>query len=1042
MEHVHQGVTRAAWLCCLALLRGALAAVLISGSNTSLAGPTAAQPPASSQRARISALPLNFEPNRGQAGSEVQFLAHGPGYAIALTGQGAELSLGKATAAAESVDVIRLRVLGERHEMKPTAEEPLPGRTNYYIGSNRSKWLSNVPTYGKVRYAGVYPGVDLVYYGTQGKLEYDFAVAPGADSQAIGLSFEGAERLRVDAQGGLKIRVQSREIAFERPVAYQQIGARRVHVQASYQLSGNTLHFKVGAYDRSQRLIIDPVLSYFSYLGGSSYDVVGALTPTAGPPANSTGSQAAAVDAAGDLYVTGQTTSTDFPTQAAFAPPPAKLGGCCTSWAFVTKFAADARSLIFSTYIGGSLGYDYGYGIAVDASGNAFVVGQTDNDDFPVTASAYQKLCSPNYTNSPTAFSSCTGSVGGGSGPPSAFVSKLSPSGVLLDSTFLGGTATQSAAYAVAVDGAGWPYVAGWTYPAEYIPAGCPSYNQQDGFPTTAGAVVTAYTFTCGGNNNVNLNLQDAFVSVFDPTLSTLVYSTLLGDARPYAQGTIVHSSYGTAVAVDAAGNFYLAGWTSSGYLAVTTGAVQTSPASCVALLGNGDNNLSGNCGFVAKFSPVGGANPPTLTYSTYLGHMPNCCGSQFISGIAVDVAGDAYIAGFASEGGFPITAGAYQSNCAVNGSGTCASLEFVAELNPSGTQLLHSTYFGDLTGNADSVTATGPMALDASGNVYISGTGANLLPQVNALGSDNGGGGAIAPFVAEFDPTLSTLKFSSLLGTGGQSNISVDGLALDTTGNIYLAGNVNAPLTSAATAGAFQSSYRGGQSDGFVAKIAMHVATTTTLSVAPTSVTTGASVTFTATVTPTAGTTLPTGTVTFKDGTTTLGTGTVNGTGVAMYTSTSLAVGVHSIIATYGGDAGNSPSTSTAVGVTVTATVPTVTFTVAPVSIVLGSSATLTWSSTDASSCTASGAWTGAQSVNGTLVVTPNTAGSLSYALDCTGAGGTANGTATLTVTAPASGGGGGGGGGAVDIWTLLTLALMGITRAAFHRRRARQPD
>ena len=989
----------------LALLVGALANGA-SGGNA-LAAETQ---PSMAQRASIAGVPLNFERNLGQAPDEIQFLAHGPAYAIELTEQGAALAFGDRTSGAAKV--IRLRVQGADPHSRPTAEEPLPGRVNYFIGSDPSKWHTNVATYNKVRYAGVYPGIDLLYYGTEGRLEYDFAVSPGSDAKKIGLNFEGARRVRVDANGNLKIRTQDREIAFQRPVAYQ-IGdsGRQMPVSARYQLKGTAVRFELGAYDHSKQLIIDPVLSYFSYLGGSGVDVVSSLSPTAGPPTNTTSSNAAAVDSAGDLYVAGYTTSTNFPTKSAFAPPPAKAnpnGG--QSWAFVTKFAPDAKTLIFSTYMGGSLNDDKAYGLALDASGNAFVVGQTGNNDFPATAGAYQTVCSPNF-GSGAELPGCSGSLGGGAGAPSAFITKLSPSGALLNSTFLSGTATQSVGYAVAVDSAGRPYVAGWTYAGANIPAGTAGSPQQLGFPTTAGAALAVPPYETQGGNQIFLDPfnQDAFIAVFNASLSTLMYSSLIGDSQVsngYLSFQSSASTWGTAVAVDSAGNFYMAGDTADPLVQTTPGSLQPQISSC-GVLGAGIPTLNGVCGFVVKFSPVTAS--PTLTYGTYLGHMLTCCAVDYVSGIAADAAGDAYVVGYTNLSAFPTTSGAYQPSCnqsPTTVSSQCASA-FIAKLNPTGTTLLASTYFGGSYNGqnniADSVAVMGPIALDGGGNVYIAGIAADGLPQVNGLGTNNGAGGIQSPFVAELNSSLTTLLFSTLMNTGGQSQLGIGGLALDNSGNIYIAGSVNSPATSAATPGAFQAAYGGSSSDGFVAKIVVHTPTTTALSAAPSSATAGTAINLTATVAEVGGTSVPTGTVTFKDGTTTLGTMTLNGTGIAVYTTSSLSVGGHSITAAYGGDSANGSSTSTVASVTVTApATPTVTIAVAPTSITLGQSATLTWSSANATACTASNAWTGSEAVSGTVTETPTAAGTLSYVLTCTGAGGTAHATATLTVNAP----------------------------------------
>jgi hypothetical protein len=995
-------------------------------------------------RAAISGRPLNFEANLGQAPDEVQYLAYGPAYAIELTGQGAALAFGSQSSRAEQV--IRLRLQGASHASRPMAEEPLPGRVNYFIGNDPSKWHTNVATYSKVRYGGVYPGIDLVYYGAEGKLEYDFAVAPGSDAKAIGLKFVGARHLRVDAQGNLKIQDQDREIAFQRPVAYQTSDAgQRSPVRARYRLHGTAVRFEVGAYDHSRQLTIDPVLSYFSYLGGSGYDVAGIATPTSSP--YYTSGQAAALDSAGDLYVTGYTNSTNFPTQSAFAPPPAKAnpnGG--QSWTFVTKFAPDAKTLIFSTYLGGTLGNDRAASIAVDSSGNAIVAGVTESDDFPVTTGAYQTVCSPVFSAPNVETPNCTVA-----GATAAFVSKFSPSGALLDSTFLSGTNTNTAAYAVAVDTTGRAYVAGQTLPGSIVPAGAP-FSQAIPFPTTAGAVLVTPPFSTGvsGYQNVLSAQPDAFISVFDPTLSTLVYSSLFGEPQVSNAGLGFHGAsftVGQAVTVDAMGNFYLAGTSQDASLETTTGAYEANASSC----GTVTSNTLVNCAFVAKFSPVA-AGTPGVIYGTYLGHDGNSSYGVLMSGIATDAAGDAYVTGFTNQTVFPTTPGAYQGTCnyQVNGnpSFTCGSA-FISKLNPSGTSLLASTYFGGYYAGAnaiaDNVTSMGPIALDAAGNVYITGVAADGLPQLNGFSTNNGTGGVQSPFVAELDSSLTTLKFSTLFSTGGISQLGVDGLALDTSGAIYVAGSVNSPPTSAATVGAFQAAYGGGSSDGFVAKILVTpppVATSTALTATPGSAVSGAAVMLSATVTPASGGGVPTGMVTFSDGTTALGTGTLSGTGVAMYTASALSVGTHSITAAYGGDSGDTASTSSAVTVTITAPPPAA----APTGVAAtagNAQVGLTWmASTGATSYNVyqgtSAGGEGKTAVQTGIAGTSATLTSLAngttyyFTVAAVNANGTSSPSSEVSATpaAPSTGGGGGGGGhgggGAFSLWTLLALLVQ----------------
>lgn len=976
-----------------------LVAVLANGASSSdaLAVPTP-QPP------RIAGLPLNFERNVGQAAGQVQYLAHGPRYSIELTEQGALLAFASQNSATGKA--IHLRVQGADRTASPVAEESLPGVVNYFIGNDPAKWQTNIATFHKVRYRNVYPGIDLVYYGTDGKLEYDFALSPGSDARKIALNFKGARGLRIDPEGNLKIRTQDREIAFQTPVAYQidDVGARSP-VSARYRLRGSAVRFEVGAYDHSKQLIIDPVLSYFSYLGGSGYDVAG-ITPPSGSVSYFSG-QTAAVDGAGDLYVTGYTTSTNFPTHAAFAPPPAKAnpnGG--QSWAFVTKLAPDAKTLIYSTYLGGTGGNDRAAGIAVDSSRNAVVVGSAGSHDFPVTSGAYQTVCNPQFSAPNVEIPNCD------AGGSAAFVSKFSPSGALLYSTFLSGSNTNTTANAVAVDGSGRAYVAGETLPGSIVPAGTGGSPQAIPFPTTPGAVLVTPPYSTGvsGYQNVLSAQDDAFITVFDPTLSTLVYSSLYGEPQVSNAGVGFGGAsftVGEAVTVDAAGNFYLAGTSEDGSLETTTGAYEAHASSC----GTVTNNVLLNCAFVAKFSPVG-SGTPSLVYGTYLGHTVLASYGDLMTGIAADAAGDAYVSGFTNQATFPTTAGAYQATCnqyGVNGNTNAqCSAAFIAKLNPSGTALLASTYFGGYYAGAnnvaDNINSMGPIVLDANGNVYIAGAASEGLPQVNSLGSNNGTASTVSPFVAEFNSSLTALTFSTLFSTGGPSQLAADGLALDASGNIYVAGSVNSPPSSAATSGAVQSAYGGGSSDAFVAKIVVHTPTSTTLGAAPTAASAGAAINLTATVAEIGGSSVPTGIVTFKDGATTLGSMTLNGTGVAVYTTSSLSVGAHSITAAYGGDAANGSSTSTAASVTVSAAAaPTVTLRVSPTNIVLGQSATLSWSSSNATACSASNAWSGSEALSGTMTEKPTAVGTSSYVLTCTGAGGSAHAAATLTVTAPA---------------------------------------
>src|SRR5882724_689003 len=307
-------------------------------------------------------LPLQFEANRGQTDKQVHFLSRGVGYSLYLTSGEAVLVLSKPAADAKRV-ALRMSLVGAARQPLVSGVEEQPGKANYLIGKDRSKWQTNVPTYAKVRYKNVYRGTDLLYYGNQRQLEYDFVLAPGADPNKIVLGFKGVERLEITAQGELVLHAAGGDVRQHKPVIYQNIDGVRREIDGGYVLKGaKRVGFQVAAYDRSRPLVIDPVLAYSTYLGGHGI----------------------AVDTDGNAYVVGSTGSTAFPTTAgAFQPNYA--GGYGD--AFVTKLNSTGSALVYSTYLGGS-GWDRGHAIAVDTDGNAYVTGMTNSIDFPTTPGA------------------------------------------------------------------------------------------------------------------------------------------------------------------------------------------------------------------------------------------------------------------------------------------------------------------------------------------------------------------------------------------------------------------------------------------------------------------------------------------------------------------------------------------------------------------------------------------------------------------------------------------------------------------------------
>jgi hypothetical protein len=573
-------------------------------------------------------LPLSFEPNQGQTDPQVKFLSRGPGYSLFLTSTEAVLALRKpdhqgdakpprslkiarpAVKAAHQAEASALRVtlVGANGKARSEGIAPVAGRSNYLIGNDPKKWRTDVPNYGKIAYRNVYPGIDLIYYGTdQRQLEYDFIVAPGADPKAIGLRFSGAKGLRINDKGDLVIAVGGGEVIHHAPAIYQESGGKRQPVAGKIAFRGRDLiGFDVASWDRDRPLLIDPVVVYSTFLGGS------------GPDAGS----AIAVDASGDAYVTGYTESLNFPvTAGAFQTTQPGVDN-----AFVTKLNPSGTALVYSTYLGGNY-YDVGNGIAVDASGDAYVTGYTGSTNFPTTAGAFQTapdsingnafVTELNPSGSAPVYSTYLGGdsaagygiavdasgdayVTGGTGPTdfpvtagafqttqrglgNAFVTKLNPSGTaLVYSTYLGGN-HYDVGNGIAVDASGDAYVTGYTGSAN--------------FPTTAGAFQTT--------NNAANGSPNGFVAKLNPAASgtaSLVYSTYLGGSATRAGD----GDSGQGIAVDASGDAYVTGYTYSTNFPTTAGAFQTT-------LRGGSN------AFVAKLNPAA-SGTPSLLYSTYLG--------------------------------------------------------------------------------------------------------------------------------------------------------------------------------------------------------------------------------------------------------------------------------------------------------------------------------------------------------------------------------------------------------------------------------------
>jgi len=800
-------------------------------------------------------LPLSFEANQGQTDPHVSFLSRGNAYTLFLTSEEAVLQL-RAAAKQHAGAVLRMRLLGANRHADVRGLDELPGKTNYFIGRDPGKWHTNVPTYDKVEYNSVYPGVDLVYYGNQGQLEYDFVVSPSADPSSIAIQFDGAS-VEIDLVGDLVLHTNGGDVRFHRPVAYQIVqdemrngAGNKRFIDSHFILRGTEkVGFELAPYDHSQPLVIDPVLVYSTYLGGSFPD-----TPFA-----------VAVDSTGAAYVTGITCSADFPvTAGAYQTSHKGPTGACPSYqtgyedAFVTKFNP-VGGLAFSTYIGGS-NSDRGYNIALDSLLNVYIAGQTQSGDYPTTAGAFIPAC-----------------PGGAGGCNTGVVTKLNSTGsALVYSTYLGGN-NNMGSVGIKVNSSGEAYVTGST----------------DGtFPTTAGAYQVS-------NPRAGAGLAPVF-AVLNAAGSACVYCTFLGGSKGSSYNP---GSQAVGVAIDSSGLAYITGYTDSSDFPTTAGAFQTK---C---------GTDGNCNglwdaFVAKIDPTQSGSA-SLVYATFLGGS----GTDIGASIAVDSAGNAYVTGTTGANvnppfgsplpspDFPTTAGSFQPACP----GTCTfDSAWVTKLNASGSALVYSTYLGASTGNTDSL-GQGNIALDSAFNAYITGfTSATDFPTQSPIQASNAG--VYDAFVTKFNATGSALVFSTYLG-GSVSDYAVS-LAVDQFATMYVTGNTSS-TDFPTTAGAFQTVCPGGctYNHGFVSKIGRFRTSTSLLSSLNPSIY-GQSVTFTATVKPTGTTSPPSGTVTFKNGASTLGTATII-SGSAKFATSTLAVGTQSITAAYSGDTNFINSTS-----------------------------------------------------------------------------------------------------------------------------------
>jgi hypothetical protein len=853
-------------------------------------------------------LPLSFEVNKGQVDRQMQFVTRGPKQLVGLLSDGLVIALpGKddeseaaSRPAMRSLEwnishlldgkpragsgenrnsnqdrVVRMALIGARTGAQGVGLDELPGKANYFFGRDSGKWETNIQTYSKVQYKEIYPRTDLVYYGNQAQLEEDFVVKPGGEPNAIRLSFKGVREARVDELTGdlvLSGAQSNGDIRLRKPLVYQQKrngtspdgGSDKQLVDGRYTIGTNgQVGFEIAQYDRTENLVIDPVISSFTYLGGLQTDF----------------GLKVAVDSTGAAYVTGATVSSNFPISGAYQPGLSGGGTCgnpgtagnslrrfpCPD-AFVSKLDPSGTKLVYSTYLGGTRS-DFGTGIAVDSNGIAYVAGWTESADFPVTSTAYQ-------TTSGTPYSS------------SAFITKLNSSGSqILYSSYLGATSSyypnDSFATAIAADNSGNAYLAGYTRALDFPttqgatqPAlggsNCrygvnhgETFVYYGGYPSSAGGTGSIHVVapgTCGWTAVSNLSWVTITSGSSGTGNGTVGFSvaansgafrggtiSIAGQTLPITEpgvGSCVDSSFGSffesSGAAGGTGNIGVVAnsgcaWnvaSNVSWITITSGnsGSGNGTVSFTIAPNSGSNRGGGiligdqvfsitqsgqfSCGRYAPWSNCSDAyiskvntdasGGASLVYSTYLG------GSNFDApmGIAVDSNGNAYVAGGTLSSDFPI-ASAFQSTF---GGGQCAgtvagsrelwvhtcSEAFLTKLNPSGTQVLFSTYLG---GSGGDNAATG-VALDPMENVYVTGfTNSSSFPTRSgtvqsslSAGSCSFGSALVAcpdAFIAKFSSSGSRIYSTYLGGSSADLGLAV---AADSSGNAYVTGTTISP--------------------------------------------------------------------------------------------------------------------------------------------------------------------------------------------------------------------------------------------------------
>jgi hypothetical protein len=779
-------------------------------------------------------LPMFFEPNQGQTAPQVKFLARGSGYGLFLTADEAVLQLQPSavshqpsatrsepkTSEPKASSVIRMRLDGANSSARVSGAEPLPGKSNYFIGNDPSKWRHNIPQFARVEYKSVYPGVDLVYYGNQGQLEYDFHVAPGTDPNQIALGFEGASPRIIPANAGnsgdLILSTANGDVRFHALRVYQPAvsaagnasGQAEKTIAGSFRLlAGNKIGFTVGDYDRSRELVIDPVLSYSTYLGGSATE--GGLIGS-----NPENLVKVAVDSALQIYVAGSTTSTDFP----FPVPPnpnnpiqATLKVPTAQNIFIAVINTNPnvphlQQLVYATYLGGSL-VDSLAGLAVDKNRNIFLAGTTTSTDFPTINGLPQP-----------------GPVSGTHGFVSA-ITLVNSVYALTYSTYLAGNAVD-AVTGLAIDQNQNAYVTGVTTSSNTASQQSPFPASPNGYQTCPfGPVQSGGTCPASGP-------PQFFASKINTTGSgsqSMLYSTYFGGGYP-ANAIAV----GGGIAVDPSGpnpNLYITGTTTM--LNSLPSGVSAAPFPLLDAQQSCLNEASKtNCpaqtattttdAFVAKINPNADSSS-SLVYSTYIGAE----GDDFANAIDVDTSGNAYVIGSTNSALWVSLGTGFQT---APGGGFDA---FVVKIGSIVGTIYPINYFTYLGGSGDDFGED--IKVDSIGTIHAVGTTtSNDLLFLNPLQPTPGGSqyngsqydGQQDAFVALIGSSLSGRGAGDYLTyLGGGNRDQGTGVAFDVFGATYVAGTTTSadfPVTTAtaATSAAYQPQLNNNSQDAFVSKI------------------------------------------------------------------------------------------------------------------------------------------------------------------------------------------------------------------------------